>query len=114
MAQVSQLIILNDDLYDSTRLTGLDDAPKEIVDDIEAIRVMLDDINNELNLGKERIVWGHTVAVDAYAERMESLRARLTACTQKFTDWQEEQKTRGNQPASEADLAALMTRFNKC
>ena len=113
MAQVSQLIILNDDLYDSTRLTGLDDAPKEIVDDIEAIRVMLDDINNELNLGKERIVWGHTVAVDAYAKRMESLRARLTACTQKFTDWQEEQKTRGNQPASEADLAALMTRFNK-
>ena len=113
MAQVSQLIILNDDLYDSTRLTGLDDAQKEIVDDIEAIRVMLDDINNELNLGKERIVWGHTVAVDAYAKRMESLRARLTACTQKFTDWQEEQKTRGNQPASEADLAALMTRFNK-
>lgn len=113
MVQVSELTELNNDIYNRTRLAGLEDAPDDIAVEVEAVRQELDVINNELNRTKELIAWGNTVAIDAYAKRMERLRTRLTACTKKFLDWQAEQKARDSRPASESDIAALIAKFNK-
>lgn len=113
IAEINKLIKLNDDLYDRTRLAGLDDAPDNITSEVEAMRRKLDDINNELNRDKERVAWGHEAALDAYADQMKGLQTRLAVCTQRFLDWQAEQKARDSRPASTDDIAALMAKFNK-
>lgn len=111
--QIDKLRSSNSDLYDRTRLAGLEDAPQDIQDTIADIQAELDDMDREVAYDQDRVGWGHEVALDTYSEQLAWLNSRVLAVVKQFNDWCEAEEQRANRPASQDDLAALVAKFNK-
>ncbi|NCU38387.1 ATP-dependent RNA helicase [Candidatus Saccharibacteria bacterium] len=112
LAHISRLIEINTDLYERTRVDGVESAPTEIKDEMLDTQHELDRIKRELSRDRRRLERGHSVAVNTYVEQMERIEARLSVVITRYNKWSEEQISRDTQPVSADALAALAAKFN--
>lgn len=113
--QLEKMLDENEDMYNRTRLAGIDDdtTPDEIWNEVDAVRTRLDDMHQELERKRSWLQHGGDTSLEVLVAEADQLRTRVQSIAQRFMAWQQAEKEREKQPVSADALAALTAHFNK-